>query len=69
MELRNIDETVTGSGQQPLISVLVPVYNAGDRLTACINSILAQSWHNLELILVDDAATGCVTPLPARTAA
>ena len=40
----------------PLISVIVPVYNAEDYLRYCIDSILQQSYTNLEVILVDDGA-------------
>ena len=40
-----------------LISVIVPVYNVVDYLEACIDSILAQSYHEFELILVDDGST------------
>lgn len=41
----------------PLISVIVPVYNVEDYLAACINSIIAQSYSNLEIILIDDDST------------
>lgn len=40
-----------------LISVIVPVYNKEAYLKACIDSILAQSYKNLELLLVDDGST------------
>ncbi len=43
--------------ENSLISVIVPVYNAEDYLHDCINSVLSQSYHNLELILVDDSST------------
>jgi len=41
----------------PLISVIVPVYNVEQWLAPCIDSILAQSYNNLEIILIDDGST------------
>lgn len=40
----------------PIISVIVPVYNAEQYVSRCIDSILAQTCRDLELILVDDGS-------------
>ncbi|MBR6811034.1 glycosyltransferase family 2 protein [Candidatus Saccharibacteria bacterium] len=40
-----------------LISVIVPVYNCEKYLSACLESILSQSYKNFELILIDDGST------------
>ena len=40
-----------------LISVVIPTYNRKDKLPACIESVLAQTYTNLEVIVVDDAST------------
>lgn len=42
---------------QTKISVVVPVYNAGEYLAPCIESILSQTMKEFELILVDDGST------------
>lgn len=42
---------------QDLISVIVPVYNTGQYLRDCVNSILAQDYNNIEIVLVDDGST------------
>ena len=40
----------------PLISVIVPVYNVQDYLARCLDSILNQTYQNLEIILVNDGS-------------
>ncbi len=43
--------------QKGLISIIVPIYNTGNNLRECLNSILAQTFKNWEAILVDDGST------------
>lgn len=40
----------------PRISVIVPVYNVEKYLNRCMDSLLAQTYHNLQIILVDDGS-------------
>ena len=48
---------LTGQDTVPLISVVLPVYNGEKYLGAAIDSILAQTFSDFELILIDDGST------------
>lgn len=42
---------------EPLISIIVPVYNVEKYIHKCINSIIDQTYKNLEVLLIDDGST------------
>ena len=43
--------------ERAIVSVIVPVFNAEDHLFRCVNNILAQTFTDFELLLVDDGST------------
>jgi glycosyltransferase involved in cell wall biosynthesis len=42
---------------RPLISVIIPVYNVSNYLKQCLDSIINQTYKNLEIIFVSDCST------------
>ena len=42
---------------EPIVSIVIPVYNVKDYLKKCVESVLAQTLHEIEVILVDDGST------------
>lgn len=43
--------------EAPLISVIIPVYNVEQYLQQCLESVIGQTYKNLEIILIDDGST------------
>ena len=52
MKVKNLD----GFKKEPVISVIVPVYNSESYLKDCLDSIIEQTYKNLEIILIDDGS-------------
>lgn len=49
-------KVLKGKMNKPLISVIIPIYKVEQYLTRCVDSILSQTYDNLEVFLVDDGS-------------
>jgi glycosyltransferase involved in cell wall biosynthesis len=50
-------DTKLENKELPLISVVIPMYNRESSIERCVNSVLSQSYSNIEVLVVDDAST------------
>ena len=57
VEELNEQQSFQDHNQRHKVTVIVTTYNASETIDSCINSLLQQTWHNLEIIVVDDAST------------
>ena len=53
---------------KPLVSIILPVYNAQNHIARCLESICAQSWQNIEVIVLNDGSK-CAKRSAQRTSA
>lgn len=51
------DQLTTEQRDKPKVSVIIPAYNAANRIQTALDSVLAQTWGNIEVIVVDDCST------------
>ena len=42
--------------EKPLVSIIIPVYNMGDMLENSVKSAAAQTYDNVEILLIDDGS-------------
>ena len=52
----NSQDALIPHEQTPLVSIIVPIYNVESYLKECLQSIVAQSYENLDIILIDDGS-------------
>ena len=45
------------NNMKKLVTVIVPIYNVENYLKKCVNSIINQTYENIEIILIDDGST------------
>lgn len=64
---RSADQVgILHGNMQPLVSILIPAYNAQATVAAAIQSALAQTWARKEIIVVDDGSTDLTAEIAAR---
>jgi glycosyltransferase involved in cell wall biosynthesis len=51
---------------EPLVSILIPAFNAEPWIAETINSALGQTWDRNEVIIVDDGSTDRTLPIARR---
>ena len=57
MHIESIGTSRRGDKMDPLLSVIIPVYNAEQRIEACLTSLMQQTYDEIEFILIDDGST------------
>ena len=54
-----MDKYIPVKALNPLVSIIIPVFNAESFLSETIKSAISQSWENKEIIIIDDGSSDC----------
>ena len=52
-----VPETFSTDAQEPLVSILIPAFNAQESIADTLRSAIAQTWERKEIIVIDDGST------------
>lgn len=63
MSIRNKSHIKKNIKENKMISVIIPTYNRGKLINRAVDSVLSQSYENLEIIVVDDCSTDNTTTM------
>ena len=58
---------MTETNDHPLVSVIMAAYNAAEHIGEALDSVLAQDWRPLEVVVVDDGSADDTATIVARS--
>ena len=53
----HLSESAGIAKKEPLVSIVIPVYNVGAYLSECLESLMNQTYRNIEMVVIDDGST------------
>ncbi|MEG2037787.1 MAG: glycosyltransferase family A protein, partial [Ruthenibacterium sp.] len=60
---RAVSPQGVSGGENALVSIIIPVYNAAPHLARCIESVRRQTYRNLEILLINDGCSDTSGPI------
>ncbi len=55
-DYRKLDKQLFSTGEAPMVSVVIPVYNSETYLDECLDSVCQQTYRNLQIIVINDGS-------------